>query len=228
MSASKYWSIISVWFLDKLGSITFVSPTLLNPASKIEDLTWAEAIFDSYVIPFNFEPLIFNGALFSLDSIFAPIKVKGSIILFIGRLDKLLSPNNSELNFCPDKRPVISLIVVPELPQSRAQEGADKPFFEFIKSVLSSIKLTSKPKFLKISRVEIGSFPFEKFEIFIFPPVREPKIIALWEIDLSDGIITSPLIGEVIALIFISLFIICKFPYKVWNWKYSFMKFSII
>ena len=46
MSTPNYLSINSVWFLERLGSITFVCPSAFKPASRIHDLTCALASFE--------------------------------------------------------------------------------------------------------------------------------------------------------------------------------------
>ena len=43
MLAPKHFNILSVWSLDRVGSITVVFPVEDNPANKILDLIWAEA-----------------------------------------------------------------------------------------------------------------------------------------------------------------------------------------
>ena len=136
---------------------------------------------------------MFNGALNSFDFIFAPISESGSIILFIGRFERLKSPTSVESKFCPARIPAISLIVVPEFPQSSAVCGWIKMPLELIFIVVSSKNSVSKPKFLQTFKDECGSFPLEKFLIIQFPFVIEANITALCEIDLSEGIVIFPL-----------------------------------
>ena len=63
---------------------------------------------------------------------------------------------------------------------------------ELISTVVSSINSILTPKFLKIFRVEWGSCPVEKLRIMDFPLANYVKIIALWDIDLSAGIVRVP------------------------------------
>ena len=62
-----------------------------------------------------------NNPLF--EEILHPIAVKGVIIRFIGLFDNDSSPISENINFCDDNSPAISLVVVPELPQSSCLDG---------------------------------------------------------------------------------------------------------
>ncbi len=42
-SAPKPFSISSVWFLERAGSVTVVGESAYRPASRMADFTWAEA-----------------------------------------------------------------------------------------------------------------------------------------------------------------------------------------
>ena len=99
------------------------------------------------------------------------------------------------------KMPDINLIVVPEFPQSRFEIGADNfPLDEIIKSPLNSALI---PKAWQTLSEESGSCPFEKFLIVDFPFASDENITALWEIDLSAGIVILPLrLVEILFTIF--------------------------
>ena len=45
-SAPNARNIRSLWSRDRAGSLTVVCPSVINPASKMQDFTWAEAIGD--------------------------------------------------------------------------------------------------------------------------------------------------------------------------------------
>jgi len=55
--------------------------------------------------------------------IFAPISERGSMILFMGLLDRDISPVRVAFIGCPEISPDKSLIVVPELPQKIFPSG---------------------------------------------------------------------------------------------------------
>ena len=49
----------------------------------------------------------------------------------MGREFKDVSPDRTELKFCPDRIPDISLVVVPLFPVSKILPGADRPCMPF-------------------------------------------------------------------------------------------------
>ena len=65
--------------------------------------------------------------LLSLADIPAPIIVSGVITRAMGLVLKELSPVRTERKGLPESTPVMSLIVVPEFPQSMIFNGSDKP-----------------------------------------------------------------------------------------------------
>ena len=60
-------------------------------------------------------------------SIFPPIMDSGSIMRRMGRFRMEASPVRVLVKVCPARMPLISLVVVPLLPQSKIQSGAFKP-----------------------------------------------------------------------------------------------------
>ena len=146
-------------------------------------------------------PFIFSGALKSFEIISAPISESGSITRFIGRLDRLSSPIKTDEKSLLAKIPDINLIVVPEFPQSRFEVGADN----LLSDVMVKFPLNSAliPKAWQTLREDNGSCPFEKFLIIDFPFASDENITALWEIDLSAGIVIVPLrLEEILFTIF--------------------------
>ena len=100
------------------------------------------------------------------------------------------------MNFCPARIPDIRRIVVPEFPQLRVMSPLFGKYFPSDFTIIEfSLCSISAPSALQISRLESGSLPLEKFLITDCPFAIEAKIIALWEIDLSAGIVISPFRG---------------------------------
>ena len=115
--APKNFNILSVWSLDKVGSMTVVFPNEDNPASKMLDFTWADGTELSYSIGRTILlPLIFIGKLFVWLPIVAPVFFKGVVILFIGLFDNDSSPMNVASISDPAIKPINNLAPVPEFP----------------------------------------------------------------------------------------------------------------
>ena len=53
--------------------------------------------------------------------------------------------------------------------------------------------------------VERQSAPCKKWVTSVVPFAREPNIMALWEMDLSPGISSSPLNGYMVSLVILFL-----------------------
>jgi len=82
-------------------------------------------------------PWIVKGAWLSFDLITAPISDNGSIILFIGRFERLSSPIKVEVKELPARIPLTKRIVVPEFPQSKGFIGQDRTPFDLTIRVFS-------------------------------------------------------------------------------------------
>ena len=135
--------------------------------------------------------------------IFAPIWVRGLIIRPMGRLWIELSPVSTVSKDCPERMPDISLVVVPLFPVSRMPEGADSPCSPlpciFIRSGVFSISI---PILRKQSIVDRQSAPWRKFVTSVVPSARAPNMTARCDMDLSPGMETVPLRGEVALVSF--------------------------
>ena len=141
--------------------------------------------------------------------IFAPIRLSGVIIRFIGRDWIDSSPLRCEVKFCPAKIPLINLVVVPELPTSSREAGSFRPCIPFPWIVtLSPFCSISIPIFLKQLIVERQSAPSRNPVSSVIPEEIEPNITPLCEIDLSPGTVISPLSDVAfVKIIFYILFI---------------------
>ena len=136
---------------------------------------------------------ISTGILPLFVSIFAPISSKGSFTLSIGLFFKDSSPSSRVENFCPDKRPVKSLAVVPEFPQSIVSG-------DWIYSLIPVPRVNIFPLFsaniTPIAPTEymvvFTSSESNKLLIFVISLLNVDKITALCDMDLSGGIGISP------------------------------------
>ena len=170
--APKYFNILSVWSLDKVGSITVVFPVEDNPANRMLDLIWAEATGLLYSSGNGIlEPLILIGKLSLLGlSKTAPVFMSGLIILFIGLLDKDSSPKIVASTSDPAISPIINLDPVPELPMSNLKFEPVKFPIPFPKtSQIFLFFLIFMPKVFSASSVAMTSSLSRRFLIFIFP-----------------------------------------------------------
>ena len=137
------------------------------------------------------------GAFPLLLFINAPISSNGFITLSIGLFDKDESPISFALICNPDIKPIINLIPVPEFPRSKSSNELLKEFFLLWSNTLSSCFSIVAPILLSAFNVEFGSWAFRKPLTFMSQFNRDPKITILWDIDLSPGHITSPLMNFV-------------------------------
>ena len=89
----------------------------------MQDFTCALATGRVYSIPFNLRLKIDNGNLPLVLEISAPISVSGNMTRPIGRAERETSPMSLPVTPCPDNKPEIKRVVVPELPQSKGEIG---------------------------------------------------------------------------------------------------------
>ena len=127
------------------------------------------------------------------DEITAPAFCRGSIIRAIGLFTSDSSPVITELNSWVDRTPDINLASVPELPASIVPEGSLREFkpLPFTMTILSWISI-STPSILNALIVLLQSSDNRELVIMVLPFDIAPRIIALWVIDLSPGILISP------------------------------------
>ena len=162
IDAPIFFNIISEWFL--VGIISLILDTLFPPNAEksIHDFTCALATFISKSIALvPSEASIDKGNNPLFEEILHPIDFKGVIIRFIGLFDNDSSPINENVNFWEANNPATSLVVVPELPQSRSLDG-EWSFFPFIMSSSSLLSIEA-PQSLKILIVDWRSAPSFKF-----------------------------------------------------------------
>ena len=157
-------------------------------------LTWALGTFVSKLLNVYDEGVNVIGKFPLSESIFAPLSVNKSMTLAIGLFINWLLPTILEEKFCLESKPINNLAVVPELLASRSCFGSSKPFkpTPCILIIFSSIKSILTPNDRKISIVAAVSPEIKIFSKEDSPSAREPKIIHLWDIDLSPKIVTSP------------------------------------
>ena len=188
-----------------MGSVTDVIPSVNIPASRTADLTCALATGSTYSMGTSCVPSIFRGGKPpSREWIRAPICVSGSIMRRIGRLLKEASPSIVDLKSCPASIPAIMRIVDPELPASRVRRVFRSPSrpAPAIRTRSPSMSIFT-PRREKQSSVLRQSAAAEKWVISLVPSARDASIAYRWEMDLSPGTSSEPLIvraGRIICL----------------------------
>jgi hypothetical protein len=92
---------------------------------------------------------------------------------------------------CPANSPKSKRVVVPEFPQSKGSEGFEN---------VPPFTITSFPSFQilmphasKHFRVDCTSTPVDEFESLDSPFAKAANMSERWEIDLSPGKVSSPL-----------------------------------
>ena len=89
--------------------------------------------------------------------------------------------------------PEMSLVVVPEFPQSSVPDGAVSPCMPFPWTITVPFLFSiSIPMRRKQPMVERQSAPSKKLWISVVPFAMEPNMTLRWEMDLSPGTVTSP------------------------------------
>ncbi len=171
-----------------------VMPGVLRPASRMADLTCAEATGRRYSIGMAGQmPLTVSGrqALWSEVSrarMSAPICDSGSITRPIGRLVRLASPMNVALMAWDAIRPISKRVDVPLLPMLSALSGCIKPPTPTPWTVqTSSFFSIPAPIARRASAVARTSSPSSRPVIRLLPTARAENINARCEIDLSPG-----------------------------------------
>ena len=138
----------------------------------------------------------------SLPLILAPICASGPTTLFIGLAWRYLSPVRVDVNCCGLKRPIKSLVVVPELPQSIILSGSLRPWrpFPLTKTWVPLISIEA-PRARIAFAVDRVSSDIKKSLTKVVPVASEPSMRDLWDIDLSPGGAISPLSGLELPII---------------------------
>ena len=120
--------------------------------------------------------------------IFAPIRVRGSMMRFIGREFSDSSPDNFDSKGCPARIPDRSREVVPLFPTSRMSVGADRPWSPLpCTRIVESFSSMSIPSVRKHRIVARQSAPSKKLCIYVVPLAIDPNITHRCETDLSPG-----------------------------------------
>ena len=141
--------------------------------------------------------------------IFAPMEFSGSMIRAIGLEFRDSSPDRMLIKSCPAKMPEISLVVVPLLPVSSVESGADRPCRPLpCTRIRSGVFSISMPILRKQLIVDRQSAPCRKFVISVVPLASAPNITERWEMDLSPGMITLPF-NPVDGAVIVASFIVC-------------------
>jgi hypothetical protein len=131
--------------------------------------------------------------LSALAMICEPMRLSGLITLAIGRFRSESSPVSTEKKGFPESTPEMSLIVVPEFPQSTMPCGSDRPRSPFPSIVsIEPPSRISTPRLRNAFAVLSVSWALRKFFTTLLPSAREERMTALWEIDLSEGGKNSP------------------------------------
>ena len=123
-------SMRSLWSREREGSATVVAPSAASPASRMADLTCAEATGVSMRWPPAIAPpsITSGGSVPSARALTrAPRARSGWTMRPIGRPRREPSPVSTERNGNPASRPLSSRIVVPEFPQSSTSEASWSP-----------------------------------------------------------------------------------------------------
>ena len=130
----------------------------------------------------------------------------------MGRFESEESPSIFASRFCPDKSPIMSLVVVPEFPMSSAFCGCCNPVRPTPStSTCSPFRTILTPRSCKAFIVLRQSSPHKKCSITVLPSLIAPIIKARCEMLLSPGTVKlpcSPFFGAFckIFIIFSSLF----------------------
>ena len=185
----------SVWSRLFSGSSTEVTPSAFSPASRMADLTWAEATCCSWSIAVRAPPVRVTGNRSSPASQpkRAPIRRSGAVTRFIGRLRRLASPSKVAVRPYPAAAPINRRTPVPALPQSMTSTGVSKPPFPITRQRPGPRRSTPAPKASTARAVARMSSPSSSPSISVTPCAMPPRISARCEIDLSPGAHTRPL-----------------------------------
>ncbi len=131
----------------------------------------------------------------------------------MGRFDRLASPVMVALTpGFPARRPQSVLAVVPEFPASRADEGEARPEGAETERVVPFLRI-SAPVFSRQERVDAQSAPSEKLCTVTPSTETAPSSAALWDMDLSPGRVTVPVIffaGWILFIACTPLFVWCE------------------
>ncbi len=125
----------------------------------------------------------------------APIWVRGSATLAIGRRRSEPSPVKVAVMAKRAAAPMISRTPVPELPQSTTSAGSARALWPTTLQRPSPKRSTPAPKARIAAAVRTTSSPSSRPSMRVSPSARAPRIRALWEMDLSPGARTRPLIA---------------------------------
>jgi hypothetical protein len=192
-------SIRSLWSRVGTGSITVVIPGVLRPASRIADLTCAEATGRRYSIrTAGARPRTIKGRRPPGEAeMSAPICDNGSMTRPIGRPDRLASPTKVVAIGWLETRPISRRVEVPLLPMSSASRGWSRP-----PTPTPSITHSPSPVrsiFAPIARIAAAvartSCPSSSPLTRLVPTASADNIRARCEMLLSPGIAILPLSG---------------------------------
>ncbi len=189
--APKAASIRSVWSREGTGSITVVTPPELSAASRIADLTCAEATGSRYSIGTSISgPRIVAGSR-SSDRVSActPMRRSGSSTRPIGRRTSEASPVKVVVKAWPPAIPSVSRAPVPELPKSTTCSGSMRPPTPrpAIRQAPGPVWVTAAPKAPIAAAVASTSSLSRSPSIAVSPTASAPSISARCEMDLSPG-----------------------------------------
>ena len=192
-------SMFSVWSRVMCFSRTVVFPGAPSPASKIADLTCAEANSGATSKGRGCAaPVIVNGRRpVPLSSIWAPVCASGCVTRAIGRRVNEASPVNSADMPAPATTPITRRAPVPELPKSSAWVGVLKPAGpQPPTSQTPSPRLqTVAPNWRMAWAVASTSSPSKSPVMRLVPVAMAARISARCDIDLSPGTRKCPLSG---------------------------------
>ncbi len=186
-------------------SRTIVCPDAPRPASKIADLTCAEA--NSGVTSTGrglAAPVIVSGRRpVPLSSICAPVCASGCVTRAIGRRDRDASPVNSADMPAPAMTPIIRRAPVPELAKSSARAGVLRPPGPHpMTSQTPPPKFdTSAPNWRMASAVASTSSPSNRPVMRLVPVAMADRIRARCDIDLSPGTRKCPFSAAGVRLV---------------------------
>ena len=174
-----------------------VRPVACSPASTSALLSWALATGSAYEIPRSAPPRTRSGGKMSSGraaslrpSIWAPICRSGAASRRMGRRVSDASPSRTVSKGRPASRPVMSRIVVPELPQSSACAAARnpaKPAPTTRASAPAASTSMATPSARSACAVDRLSPPRPRPVMATGPSVNAPNSRARCEIDLSPG-----------------------------------------